>query len=62
MKREASPDVVLNQLYRYTPLQSSFAVNMLALDRGRPREMNLRDLVVAFVDFREEVVVRRVKF
>ena len=62
MKREASPDVVLNQLYRYTPLQSSFAVNMLALDRGRPREMNLRDLIVAFVDFREEVVVRRVKF
>jgi DNA gyrase subunit A len=62
MKRDASPDVVLNQLYRYTPLQSSFAVNMLALDRGRPREMNLRDLVVAFVDFREEVVVRRVKF
>lgn len=62
MKREASPDVVLNQLYRYTPLQSSFAVNMLALDRGRPREMNLRDLIVAFIDFREEVVVRRVKF
>ncbi|HEY9234509.1 MAG TPA: DNA gyrase subunit A [Phenylobacterium sp.] len=62
MKREASPDVVLNQLYRYTPLQSSFAVNMLALDRGRPREMNLRELVAAFVDFREEVVVRRVKF
>jgi len=62
MKRDASPDVVLNQLYRYTPLQSSFAVNMLALDRGRPREMHLRDLVVAFVDFREEVVVRRVKF
>ncbi|MDP3855318.1 MAG: DNA gyrase subunit A [Phenylobacterium sp.] len=62
MKRDASPDVVLNQLYRFTPLQSSFAVNMLALDRGRPREMNLRDMVVAFVDFREEVVVRRVKF
>jgi len=62
MKRDASPDVVLNQLYRYTPLQSSFAVNMLALDRGRPREMTLRDLIVAFVDFREEVVVRRVKF
>ncbi len=62
MKRDASPDVVLNQLYRYTPLQSSFAVNTLALDRGRPREMNLRDLIVAFVDFREEVVVRRVKF
>ena len=63
MKRDASPDVVLNQLYRYTPLQSSFAVNMLALDRGRPqRDAPVRDLVVAFVDFREEVVVRRVKF
>ena len=48
MKRDASPDVVLNQLYRYTPLQSSFAVNMLALDRGRPREFNVRDVMVWF--------------
>ncbi|OHB36728.1 MAG: DNA gyrase subunit A, partial [Phenylobacterium sp. RIFCSPHIGHO2_01_FULL_70_10] len=62
LKRDASAEVVLNQLYRYTALQSSFAVNMLALDRGRPREMNLRDLIVAFVDFREEVVVRRTKY
>ncbi len=62
LKRDATPDVVLNQLYRYTALQSSFAVNMLALDRGRPREMNLRDLIVAFVDFREQVVVRRTKY
>ncbi|WP_300576634.1 DNA gyrase subunit A [Phenylobacterium sp.] len=62
LKRDASGEVVLNQLYRFTPLQSSFPVNMLALDRGRPREMNLRDLIVAFVDFREEVVVRRTKF
>ncbi|MEI6441055.1 MAG: DNA topoisomerase (ATP-hydrolyzing), partial [Alphaproteobacteria bacterium] len=62
LKRDASADVVLNQLYRFTPLQSSFGVNMLALDRGRPRQMGLRDMIVAFVEFREEVVVRRIKF
>ena len=62
MKRDASADVILNQLYRYTPLQSSFPVNMLALNRGRPVQMGLRDMVTAFVDFREEVVVRRTKF
>ena len=62
LKRDASADVVLNQLYRFTPLQSSFGVNMLALDRGRPRQMGLHDMIKAFVDFREEVVVRRVKF
>ena len=62
LKRDASPDVILNQLYRYTPLQSSFGVNALALNRGRPEQMGLRDMVTAFVDFREEVVVRRTKF
>jgi len=62
MKREASADVLLNQLYRYTPLQTSFGVNMLALNRGRPEQMGLREMVTAFVDFREEVVVRRTKF
>ena len=62
MKRDAPADVILNQLYRYTPLQSSFGVNMLALNRGRPEQMGLRDMVTAFVDFREEVVVRRTKF
>src|SRR4029453_3232780 len=62
MKRDASPEVLLNQLYRYTPLQSSFGVNMLALNRGRPQQMGLREMVSAFVDFREEVVVRRTKF
>jgi DNA gyrase subunit A len=61
MKRDASPDVVLNQLYRFTPLQSSFGVNMLAINRGRPMQMGLREMVAAFVDFREEVVVRRTK-
>ncbi|HPA37425.1 MAG TPA: DNA gyrase subunit A, partial [Phenylobacterium sp.] len=62
LKRDASAEVVLNQLYRFTPLQSSFGVNMLALNRGRPQQMGLRDMIVAFVDFREEVVVRRTKF
>ncbi|MFL5295366.1 MAG: DNA gyrase subunit A [Phenylobacterium sp.] len=62
MKRDASADVLLNQLYRFTPLQTSFGVNMLALNRGRPEQMGLRDMVTAFVDFREEVVVRRTKF
>ena len=62
MKRDASAEVILNQLYRFTPLQTSFGVNMLALNHGRPLQMGLRDMIVAFVDFREEVVVRRTKF
>ena len=62
LKRDASADVVLNQLYRFTPLQSSFGVNMLALNRGRPELMGLREMVQAFVTFREEVVERRTKF
>ncbi len=62
LKRDAERDVVLNQLYRFTPLQSSFGANMVALDGGRPLLMNLKDLLVAFVAFREEVVSRRTKF
>ncbi|MGA0604513.1 DNA gyrase subunit A [Phenylobacterium sp. VNQ135] len=62
MKRDASAEVILNQLYRFTPLQTSFGVNMLALNRGRPEQMGLKEMVTAFVDFREEVVVRRTKF
>jgi len=62
LKKDAPGDVILNQLYRFTPLQSSFAVNTLALDRGRPRQMNLRDLIDIFLEHREEVVVRRTKF
>ncbi len=62
LKREASGDVLLNQLYRYTQLQTSFGVNMLALNRGRPEQMGLREMLSAFIDFREEVVVRRTKF
>ncbi len=62
LKRDASAEVVLNQLYRFTPLQSSFGVNMLALNRGRPLQMGLKPLIDCFVEFREEVVVRRTKF
>jgi len=62
LKRDAERDVVLNQLYRFTPLQSSFGANMVALDGGRPLVMNLKDLLTAFVAFREEVVSRRTKF
>ncbi len=61
LKREAERDVVLNQLYRFTPLQSSFGANMVALDGGRPLVMNLKDFVGAFIAFREEVISRRTK-
>jgi DNA gyrase subunit A len=62
LKRDAERDVVLNQLYRFTPLQTSFGANMVALDGGRPLVMTLRDMLVAFIAFREEVVSRRTKF
>jgi DNA gyrase subunit A len=59
LRRDATPDVVLNQLYRFTNLQISFACNMLALNGGRPEQLTLRGFLTAFVDFREEVVARR---
>ncbi len=62
LKRDAMPDVVLNQLYKFTPLQTSFPANMLALDGGKPQTMNLKDLLAVFVAFREQVVTRRIKF
>ena len=62
LKREAMADVVLNQLYRFTPLQTSFGCNMVALDGGRPLVMNLKDMLTAFIAFREEVISRRTKF
>src|SRR6201989_1268499 len=62
LKRGAERDVVLNQLYRFTPLQTSFGANMVALDGGRPLVMTLRDMLTAFIAFREEVVSRRSKF
>ena len=62
IKRDAVPDVVLNQLYRYTPLQTSFGINMLALRGGQPQTMNLKEIIAAFVAFREEVIRRRTVF
>ncbi|HEY1561850.1 MAG TPA: DNA gyrase subunit A [Caulobacteraceae bacterium] len=62
LKRDASGEVVLNQLYRFTPLQSQFAVNALALNHGRPQQMGLREMLDEFLAFREEVVVRRTRF
>ncbi|HTT83992.1 MAG TPA: DNA gyrase subunit A, partial [Rhizomicrobium sp.] len=61
LRRDASADVVLNQLYRHSQLQTSFNVNMLALNGGRPELMNLKDLIAAFIQFREEVITRRTR-
>ena len=62
LKRDAVADVVLNQLYRFTPLQSSFGCNFVALNGGKPELMSLREMLTAFIDFREEVVTRRARF
>ena len=62
LKRDATPEVVLNQLWRHTPAQSSFPANMLAIRGGRPETLTLRDIIEAFVRFREEVITRRSKF
>jgi DNA gyrase subunit A len=62
LKRDATPDVVLNQLWRHTPAQGSFPANMLAIRGGRPELLSLRDIIAAFVQFREIVITRRAKF
>jgi DNA gyrase subunit A len=62
LKRDATPEVVLNQLWRHTPAQSSFPANMLAIRGGRPETLALRDIIESFVKFREEVITRRSKF
>ncbi|WP_455475243.1 DNA gyrase subunit A [Bartonella sp. B17] len=62
LKKDVVADVVLNQLYRYTPLQTSFGCNMVALNGGKPEQMTLLDMLRAFVSFREEVVSRRTKY
>ncbi|MGH6713643.1 MAG: DNA gyrase subunit A [Bradyrhizobium sp.] len=62
LKRDAMADIVVNQLYRFTPLQSNFPANMLALDGGRPLTMNLKDMLTLFIAFREQVITRRTKF
>jgi len=62
LKRDATPDVVLNQLFRFTPMQTSFGCNMLALNGGRPEQLDLRKFLTAFIEFREQVVARRTAF
>jgi len=62
LKRDATPEVVLNQLWRHTPAQSSFPANMLAIRGGRPETLALRDIIQSFITFREEVITRRTKF
>ncbi len=62
LKRDATPEVVLNQLFRFTQMQTSFGANMLALNGGRPEQLTLRKFLTAFIDFREEVVARRTAF
>ena len=62
LKRDATPDVVLNQLYRFSPMQTSFGCNMLALNGGRPETLTLRDFLTHFITFREEVVARRTAY
>lgn len=62
LKRDGVPDVVLNQLYRFTPVQTSFGINMLAINGGKPEQLTLKAVLKAFVTFREEVITRRTKF
>jgi DNA gyrase subunit A len=62
LRRDATPEVVLNQLYRFTQLQITFGINMLALDKGQPRQLGLRDALLCFIRFREEVIERRARF
>jgi len=62
LKRDAVANVIINQLYKYTELQTSFGINNVALSKGRPRILNLKDLISEFVEFRMEVVIRRAKY
>lgn len=62
VKQGSNSNVVLNTLFKYTPLQSSFAINNVALVKGRPRTLSLKDILKVFVDFRHEVIIRRTKF
>ncbi len=62
LKKDANNDVIINQLYKWTALQSSFGMNMLALNEGRPEQLNLKEILQAFITFREDVVVKRTKF
>src|SRR5262249_3973771 len=62
IKRDAVPKVVINNLYKHTALESSFAVNVLAIDHGRPKTLGLKDLITCYIEHRREVIIRRAKF
>src|SRR5687767_11531362 len=62
LKRDAIPNVIINQLYKYTELQTSYGINNVAIVKGRPRTLNVREMIAEFIDFRHEVVVRRTQF
>ncbi|MFO1048453.1 MAG: DNA gyrase subunit A [Geminicoccaceae bacterium] len=62
LKREADPDIVLNQLFKFTPLQTGFGINMVSLRGGRPEQLGLKEMLEAFIAFREEVILRRTAF
>jgi DNA gyrase subunit A len=62
LKRDAVPKVVINKLYKFTQLATSFSVNMLAIDHGRPKTMNLKEMINAYIEHRREVVLRRTRF
>ena len=62
LKRDAQSEVVLNQLYKFTPLQTSFGINMLALNNGVPELLNLKKAIKLFVEFRKDVIFKRTKF
>jgi DNA gyrase subunit A len=62
LKRDENPDVILNQLLRFTQLQTSFGIQLLCVDRGRPKQMNLKEILDRFIEFRKEVVIRRTRF
>jgi DNA gyrase subunit A len=62
LKRDENPDVILNQLYKHTQLQTSYGIQLLCVDGGRPRQMNLKEMLLGFINFRREVVVRRTRF
>ena len=62
LKRDAVANVIINQLYKYTELQTTYGINNVALVKGRPRTLNLKEMIAEFVEFRHEVVVRRTQF
>src|SRR5690606_26739601 len=62
LKRDANPKVVINNLYKHTALESSFAANMLAIDHGRPKVLNLKEMITCYIEHRREVIIRRTRF